>query len=131
MKSVTLLGRLGKDPETRFTSSGQAVTNFSIATDESYKDKSGVKQKKTAWHRCLAWGKTGETIAQYFKKGGLILVVGKIEYRDWDDKGGVKRTSTEINVFQFHFAGDNGGDSSERPAPAPAGGEVSDDDIPF
>ncbi len=136
MNSVTLLGRLGKDPEVRYTSAGKAVVNFSIATDESYKNTAGEKVKKTAWHRCQAWGVTGENIAKFFKKGGLILVQGKIVYTEWPETEKYpKRTSTEINVFQFHFAGDNGAGSGAGSGAAAqetsAQQEIADEDIPF
>src|SRR5260370_36540138 len=81
---VTLVGRLGRDPETKFTGAGQAVANFSIATDETYKDKTGARQKRTEWHRIIVWGKQAEIAQQYLKKGALIFVEGRIQSREWE-----------------------------------------------
>jgi single-strand DNA-binding protein len=155
VNKVILVGRLGKDPETRYTSGGQAVCNFSMATDESFKDRNGTRQKRTEWHRIVLWGKLAEIAQQYLKKGMLIYVEGRIQSRQWDDqKTQQKRTSFEIvgNVMRMlgsradsaaaaARAGAAGGSDfdSERPAPAaeeggaPEGGtpEVGDEDIPF
>jgi len=160
VNKVILVGRLGRDPEIRYTSGGQAVANFSIATDESYKDRNGEKQKRTEWHKIVAWRKQAEFAQQYLKKGSLIYLEGKIQSREWQDKEGQKRTSFEIVANDFRFVGgraegaaaagagggagarSGGGDDSEsHPAPAddsyaggaPSGGgpEISDEDIPF
>src|ERR1700684_4479134 len=97
VNKVILVGRLGKDPETRFTSGGQAVCNFTMATDESYKDRNGERQKRTEWHRIVLWGKLAEIAQQYLKKGMLVYIEGRIQTRQWDDqKTNTKRTSTEI-----------------------------------
>src|SRR5260370_22097698 len=84
---VTLVGRLGRDPETKFTGAGQAVANFSIATDETYKNKNGEKQKRTDSHRIIAWGKQTELAQHYLKKGALIFVEGRIQSREWEKDG--------------------------------------------
>lgn len=151
MNRVTLFGRLGRDPETRFTGGGHwAVANFSIATDETYKDRNGEKQKKTEWHKIVAWGKTAEIVQQYLKKGNAVLIEGKLQTREWQDKEGVKRYTTEIVVtpFGLTLVGGNGGRREDAPdhndddapshggnsgrAPASTGGtEISDEDIPF
>jgi len=151
---VILVGRLGKDPETRYTSGGQPVCHFSLATDETYKDKSGERQKRTEWHRITIWGKQAEIAQQYLKKGAQIYLEGSIRTSEWTDKEGQKKTSFEINASTFRMLGskqDAGGGSSYRsntaaassssdfgggsPA-APAdhdqsGPEVGDEDIPF
>lgn len=95
VNKVILVGRLGKDPESKFTGSGTAVCNFSLATDESYKDRAGERQKKTEWHRIVAWGKLADICGQYLVKGSLIFIEGSIQSRQWE-KDGQKRTSFEI-----------------------------------
>jgi single-strand DNA-binding protein len=155
---VILVGRLGRDPETRYTGSGQAVANFSLATDESYKDRNGERQKRTEWHKIVVWGKQAEIAQQYLKKGSLIFIEGRIQSREWQDKEGQKRTSFEIVASNFRMlggraegaaaagGGEAGGGASrggdlEQAAPAEesygggggstAGPEISDEDIPF
>jgi len=96
VNKVILVGRLGRDPETRYTGGGQAVANFSVATDESYKDKNGERQKRTEWHRITAWGKLAEICQQYLKKGTMVYIEGRIQSREWQDKEGQKRTSFDI-----------------------------------
>ena len=161
VNKVILVGRLGRDPETRYTGGGQAVANFSIATDETYKDRNGEKQKRTEWHKIVVWGKQAEIAQQYLKKGSLLFVEGRIQSREWQDKEGQKRTSFEIVASNFRMlggrgdgaaasagagAGAGGGarhadDFDAHGAPpddpfgagsaAPAGPEISDEDIPF
>jgi len=97
VNKAVLVGRLGRDPETRYTQGGQAVANFTLATDESYKDRSGERQKRTEWHRIVVWGKLAEISQQYLKKGMLVYIEGRIQTRQWEDKrDGQKRTTTEI-----------------------------------
>jgi single-strand DNA-binding protein len=154
VNKAILVGRLGRDPETRFTGGGQAVANFSVATDHSYKDRNGERQKKTEWHKIVAWGKLAEIVQKYLKKGSLIYIEGRIETREWQDKEGQKRYSTEIIANEMRMLGGRGdgagagggprpgGDDMEgHHAPAddsygggaPSGGgpEISDEDIPF
>jgi single-strand DNA-binding protein len=159
VNKVILVGRLGRDPETRYTSGGQAVANFSLATNESYKDRNGERQERTEWHRIVAWGKKAEFAQQYLKKGSLIYIEGSIRSSEWQDKEGQKRTKTEIIANDFRFiggrseaaaagaAGGGGGgasrggeDMESHAAPsdeayggtqAPSGPEISDEDIPF
>src|SRR6516162_2280522 len=153
---VILVGRLGRDPETRYTGSGQAVANFSVATDESYKDRNGERQKRTEWHKIVVWGKQAEIAQQYLKKGSLVFIEGRIQSREWQDKEGQKRTSFEIVANNFRMlggrsegaaAGAGGGGGGARAAeedygaphsggeePMGGGGgapEISDEDIPF
>lgn len=139
VNKAILVGRLGRDPETRFTASGQAVANFTLATDETYKDRSGERQKRTEWHRIVVWGKLAEISQQYLKKGMLVYIEGRIQTRQWEDKrDGQKRTSTEIVANVMRMLTPKG----EAPAPpeseaAPAeealspDAAVSDEDIPF
>lgn len=154
VNKVILVGRLGRDPETRFTGAGQAVANFTVATDESYKTRSGERQKRTEWHKIVVWGKQAEIAQQYLKKGSLIFIEGRIQSREWQDKEGQKRTSFEIVATNFRMLGGRaegaaagvGGDVSSparsREAEFDAGGMseepmssgdtgVSDEDIPF
>jgi single-strand DNA-binding protein len=105
VNKVILVGRLGRDPETRYTGGGQAVANFSIATDETYKDKNGERQKRTEWHKIVVWGKQAEIAQQYLKKGSLIFIEGRIQSREWQDKEGQKRTSFEIVASNFRMLG--------------------------
>ena len=158
VNKVILVGRLGRDPETRYTGGGQAVANFSVATDETFKDKSGERQKRTEWHKIVVWGKLAEIAQQYLKKGSLIFIEGRIQSREWQDKEGQKRTSFEIIASNFRMLGgrgDGGGASGggstgggaraeehDQSVPAEdfgggsggggaAGPEISDEDIPF
>ena len=153
---VILVGRLGRDPETRYTGSGQAVANFSVATDVSYKDRNGERQKRTEWHKIVVWGKQAEIAQQYLKKGSLVFIEGRIQSREWQDKEGQKRTSFEIVANNFRMLGGRAegaaaaagamgavapraSDDFEQSAPpeesyggGSAGGpEISDEDIPF
>jgi len=103
---VTLLGRLGGDPELKYTPNGQAVCNFSLATSESWTDKNnGQKQERTEWHRIVVWGKLGELCNQYLEKGRQALVEGKIATRSWETEDGSKRYSTEIIASNIQFLG--------------------------
>jgi single-strand DNA-binding protein len=160
VNKVILVGRLGRDPETRFTGGGQAVANFSVATDETYKDKNGERQKRTEWHKIVVWGKQAEIAQQYLKKGSLIFIEGRIQSREWQDKEGQKRTSFEIVASNFRMLGgrvdgagsgggapraggasgghdefEGGGDDFGGGGAHPSGGgggpEISDEDIPF
>src|SRR6266852_5832308 len=148
VNKVILVGRLGRDPETRYTGGGQAVCNFSLATDESFKNKSGERQKRTEWHKIVVWGKQAEIAQQYLKKGSLVYVEGRIQSREWTDKEGQKRTSYEIVASNFRMLGGRSegamsatagasGDAesqvspSEEHAAATGGTEVTDEDIPF
>lgn len=101
LNQVTIQGRLGRDPDVRFTGSGQAVANFTLATDESYKDKNGDKVKKTEWHNIVVWGKSAEYVQQYVKSGDLILIVGKLQTRS-SEKDGVKKYTTEVVANEVH-----------------------------
>src|ERR1700690_4203313 len=108
VNKAILVGRLGRDPETRYTGGGQAVANFSVATDETYKDKNGERQKRTEWHRIVAWGPKAEFVQKYLKKGNLIYIEGSIRSSEWQDKEGQKRTKVEIIASDFRFIGGKG-----------------------
>ncbi len=159
MKSVNkviLIGNVGKDPEVKYTPSGTAVANFSIATNERFKDKEGQWQDRTEWHRVVAWQRTAEIVGEYVKKGSSVYIEGKLQTRSWDDKEtGQKKYMTEIWVNDLVLLGGRsaGDDSGARtrsasagfdqrvpepagaaagaPASAPQSGEITDDDIPF
>ncbi len=105
VNKVILVGRLGRDPETRFTGGGQAVANFSVATDETFKDRNGERQKRTEWHKVVVWGKQAEIAQQYLKKGSLVFIEGRIQSREWQDKENQKRTSFEIVATNFRMLG--------------------------
>lgn len=153
VNKVILVGRLGKDPETRYTGSGQAVCNFNIATDETFNDRSGQRQKRTEWHRIVTWAKLAEICQQYLKKGMLVYIEGRIQTRQWEDKrDGQKKYSTEIVANGMRMltsraetmaagagggAAAGGGGREDMDAPGPddampaSGPEISDEDIPF
>jgi single-strand DNA-binding protein len=136
----------------RFTGGGQAVANFSVATDFSYKDRNGERQKRTEWHKIVAWRKLAEIVQQYLKKGSLVYIEGRIETREWQDKEGQKRYSTEIIANEMKMLGgrgDGGGSGGgaasggrateefdqagpgEETGGGHSGPEISDEDIPF
>src|SRR5258708_37123466 len=101
VNKVILVGRLGRRPQPRLTSGGQAVANFSVATDETYKDRNGERQKRTEWHKILVWGKQAEIAQQYLKKGSLSFIEGRIQSRECQDKEGQKRTSFQMVTTHF------------------------------
>lgn len=132
LNKAILIGRLGKDPETRYVASGDAICNFSLATSESWKDKSGEKKDKVEWHSISAFGKLAEICGKYLKKGSLVYIEGKIQTRKWKDKDGQDRYTTEIRADQMKMLG--GQDNStkqESSKPASSGFEDMSDDIPF
>lgn len=110
---VTLLGRLGRDPELKFTPSGMAVCNFTLATSENWKDEAGEKNEKTEWHKVVVWGKLAELSNQYLKKGSLAYLEGKLQTRSWDNKEGVKQYTTEINASTIQFLSGRVSEDSE------------------
>src|SRR6478736_3719896 len=116
LNKAMIIGRLGRDPEVRYTQGGQAVASFSVATDHKWTNKSGEKQEKTEWHRIKAWGKLAELCAEYLSKGRQVYIEGRIETSEYTDKDGVKKYSTEINAQEVQFldskgAGGEGGGS--------------------
>jgi single-strand DNA-binding protein len=144
VNKVILIGRLGKDPEIKYTQSGTAIARFSLATDETYKDQSGERQQRTEWHNIVAWDKLADICGQYLNKGKQVYIEGKLQTRSWEDKEGNKRNTTEIRADTMVMLGSRGeggtgggtggGEKTGSASPAsnsPAGGEITDDDIPF
>lgn len=127
---VILVGRLGRDPETRYTGDGQAVTNFSLATDESFKNRAGEKQKRTEWHRVTLWGKQAETAQQYLHKGSMVYVEGKIQTKEYE-KDGQKKQSLEIVAQSFRMLDKLEGSQASESSRPQESQEITDDDIPF
>jgi len=107
LNKVTLIGRLGADPEARFTQDGTCVCNLRIATTEQWKDKQGQKQEKTEWHKIVMWGRLGEIANQYLTKGSLVYIDGKIETRKWQNKDGQDQYTTEIRATEMKMLGGN------------------------
>lgn len=105
VNKVILIGRLGKDPETRYMPNGEAVTNATLATSENWKDKSGVKQEKTEWHNLVFYRRLAEVAGEYLKKGSMIYVEGKLQTRKWQDKEGKDRYTTDIIVNEMTMLG--------------------------
>jgi single-strand DNA-binding protein len=135
LNKAFVLGNITRDPELKTTPSGQSVCSFSVATNRSWTDKaSGKKQEAVEFHNIVAWGKTGELVSTYMKKGSQILVEGRLQTRSWDDKKtGSKRYSTEIVAENIQFGAKPRSDQDERPAAAPQDGgeEISSEDLPF
>lgn len=147
INKVILIGNLGNDPEVKYTASGSAVANVSIATSENWKDKAtGENQERTEWHRIVFFGKLAEIVGEYLKKGSQVYVEGRLQTRKWQDKEGQDRYTTEIVANEMQMLGGRGGGgspdsraaketprSSDAPksSPAPAPKDDFDDDIPF
>ena len=137
LNKAILIGHLGRDPEVRYTPNGVAVANFTLATSETW-TKDGQKETRTEWHRIVAFGRLGEICGEYLAKGKQIYIEGRIQTRDWEDREGVKRYTTEIVASQMLMLGsrESGGPSRQDGPPtpdypgAPASGP-GDDDIPF
>ncbi len=100
-----IIGHLGRDPELRYTQSGKTVANFSVATTEKWNDKDGKTLERTEWHRVVAWDRTAELVGEFLKKGRQVCVEGRIQTRNWEDKGGAARTTTEIVASRVTFLG--------------------------
>jgi single-strand DNA-binding protein len=140
INKAILVGRLGSDPEVRYTPSGVAVANFNIATSEEWKDKdTGEKKERTEWHRIVAWSKLGEICGEYLSKGRQVYIEGRIQTRSWEDRDGNKRYTTEIVASDVQFLGGrDAGPGVRAEGGAPASNFESspiqapeDDDIPF
>jgi len=147
---VVLIGNLGKDPEIRYTQAGEPIANFSLATNESWTDKSGQKQERTEWHRVEVFGKPAQVVRDYLTKGRQVYIEGSIRYDEWTDKDGNKRNTTKIRVSgpnsRLVLMGGRGEGGGRGDSPRgeggsrPAGGaseppsddfQASDDDVPF
>ncbi len=136
VNKVILIGRLGKDPEVRYTPDGTMVTNFNLATDEQRKDKNGEKIQKTEWHKIVTWGKLAEICGNYLVKGKLVYVEGRIQTRSWEDKEGVKRYTTEIIACDMRMLDSkgqtkSGASSFDADSANVNDGSVPLDDVPF
>lgn len=132
VNKVVLVGHLGGDPETRFTPSGAAVANFNVATNESWKNSDGELQDKTEWHRCVMFGKTAELAGELLKKGQLVYMEGKLQTRNWEDKDGIKRYTTEVVCDMFTMLGRKMENDAPQAVPASSGDEGDEeDDLPF
>lgn len=138
VNKVILIGNLGRDPEVRYTQNGTAVANFTLATNEVWNDKAGERQERTEWHRIVVWGKQAEIAREHLAKGKQVYVEGSIQTRQWDDREGNKRTTTEIKALRVVMLGRaEPGEtrmSAASAAPDTAGeepGPPPDDDIPF
>ena len=125
VNKVILLGNLGRDPETRYTTGGDAVCNLNIATSEQWKDKSGEKQEKTEWHRVVLFGRTAEIAGEYLKKGRSVYIEGRLQTKKYTDKDGVEKYSTEIVGDRMQLIGgtrEGGGGDAEFSPPSSGGG---------
>ena len=141
VNKVILVGNLGRDPEVRYTQGGAPVANFTLATNEVWTDKAGAKQERTEWHRIVAWRKTAEIARDHLGKGKQVYIEGSLQTRQWEDRDGNKRSTTEIVANRLVLLGraemGGGGGGQERsgsPMPEPAGdegGAPPDEDIPF
>ena len=147
VNKVILIGNLGRDPETRYLPDGGAVTNISVATTDTWKDKSGEKQERTEWHRVAFFGRLAEIAGEYLKKGSPVYIEGRLQTRKWQDKEGQDRYTTEIVANEMKMLGSRGGGSEpmareSTPAAVEGGGaktpakkvgafDQMDDDIPF
>ena len=128
VNKVILVGNLGQDPESRFTPQGTAVTNLSVATNESWKDQNGDIQERTEWHRVVMYGRMAETAVEYMKKGQMVYVEGRLNTREWEDQNQVKRKTTEIRCDNFTMLGRRGNGSTQENNSTK---ENMDDDLPF
>jgi single-strand DNA-binding protein len=151
INKVILIGRLGRDPELKYTPSGAPVAKFSLATDEVFKDRAGEQQRRTEWHNIVAWNKLAEICGEYLTKGRQVYVEGSIRSRQWEDQSGNKRTAYEIVAREMKMLGSRadverdapaaaaaattmsgvGSNDRESPAEAPSSPEITDEDIPF
>lgn len=147
VNKVILIGNLGKDPETRYMSSGDAVTNITLATTDTWKDKNGEKQERTEWHRVTFYRKLAEIAGEYLKKGRSVYIEGRLETRKWTDKSGVERYTTDIIASDMKMLGNRSGSGSFESTPdqeedhsasarssstkSASGFDDMDDDIPF
>lgn len=146
VNKVILVGHLGRDPEVRYTQGGQAVANFSLATTEQYSKRDGEREERTEWHRIVAWGRLAEICGEYLSKGRQVYIEGRIQTREWEDREGEKRRTTEIVAREMQMLGRRGEtvSTTEEPRDSSGSGDTtsssdedfgssqsSDDDIPF
>lgn len=136
VNKVILVGRLGGDPEVRYTNTGTPVANFNLATSSNFTDKNGEKTERTEWHRIVAFGKLGEICGEYLAKGKQVYIEGRLQTREWEDRDGNKRRTTEIVAGTMQMLGSAGdqvrGDTNgSPPSPDDIPGIGSEDDVPF
>ena len=138
VNKVILVGNLGRDVEIRYTSSGTAVATLSLATTDVWTDKGGQRQEKTEWHRVVIWGKTAETLQEYLLKGRQIYVEGRLQTRQWDDRDGNKRYTTETRADRVVLLGGRNAsgntrddEQQEQPSESHEPAALTEDDIPF
>ena len=139
VNKVILLGRLGADPQLKYTPSGRATVNFNLATNQVWKDQEGKQQEKTDWSRVVAWGKLAEIMGEYLKKGSLVYLEGRLQTRSYEDTNGVKKFITEVVAQEMEMLGGGkrgDGAGSEGPSEAPPSAEGMPDpadvsDLPF
>lgn len=135
VNKVILVGRLGRDPEARSTGGGSKVTNLSLATDEQWTDQRGERQKQTEWHRVSVFGKQADSCERYLQKGSQVYVEGRIQTREWQDKTGAKRTTTEVVASTVKFLDrQGGGERQQQDGGSREAGWVSgqdDDEVPY
>ena len=140
LNKAILIGNLGKDPEMRYTPGGLGIANFNIATSETWNNKEGAKETRTEWHRIVAFGKLAEICGEYLSKGKQVYIEGRIQTRDWEDKDGNKKYTTEIVANQMLMLGSRDAGDAARPQGGTGGGGgdqgapgpgPADDDIPF
>ena len=137
VNKVILIGRLGKDPELRYTADGTPVATFTLATTETRKNKDGTKSEKTEWHRVVAWRKLGEVVGEYLKKGRLVYIEGSIQSREFEGRDGVKRRTFEIIASAMKMLGSGSSDERSKapefhePADADFPPEKEEDDVPL
>ena len=136
VNKVMLIGLTGKDPETRYMSNGEAVTNITLATTDTWKDKNGEKQEKTEWHRVTFYRKLAEIAGEYLKKGKPVYIEGRLETRKWTDKQGIERYTTDIIATDMKMLGSKPSESSQDKQPTrsqpPSGfDDIDPEDLPF
>ena len=137
VNKAILIGRLGKDPELKYTPSGKAVASFSLATNERWTGQDGQKNESTTWHNIVAWGKQAEIMKEYLAKGKQVYIEGRIDNRSYEDKEGNKKYISEVVVTNFQFLGDRPGEGKgsggggSAPMPEASTASANDDDLPF
>ena len=144
INKAILIGNLGRDPEVRYTPSGTAVANFSLATSENWTNKDGEKQSRTEWHRIEAWGRLGETCGEYLSKGSQVYIEGSIRTDEWEDQEGNKRQTTKIRAWRMQMLGSrtqaeplsnesfgSGSETASNKPPETDSIGPTEDDIPF
>jgi len=138
VNKVILVGNLGRDPEIRYTASGTPVANFTMATTDRWNDASGERKERTEWHRIVVWAKQAEIVGEYLKKGRQVYVEGSLQTREWTDREGNKRYTTEVRAQRVQMLGGRGDDRAPAEAPVDAAAQVAEpeagydeDDIPF